>query len=172
MMDIIKLALKPLKIIYKKYLKIDSFFKYCICVFRDLFRGRRRNVLSGRFDYLPHQIDQFILGTVFLSLTIFIYPTIFIYKLILGFLYLFSLSINVSMLFLHNILLKIDMFAVIATIFNKNWDFEDCSNFFLTFDFEENYRNSKVYHLELRRSIDYFKILKYLLPSKSDFTNL
>jgi phosphatidylinositol glycan class Q protein len=59
-----------------------------IFTFTHLFRGKKYNILKLRVDGHEFDIEQLILGTVFLSLVVFMLPTVFVFYLSFLFLWL------------------------------------------------------------------------------------
>lgn len=81
LIDFASFAFFHIFFVYVGVTRLWSLTMRVIKSFTQLFRGKKYNILKNRLDGHEFDIEQLILGTVFLSLVVFMLPTVFVFYL-------------------------------------------------------------------------------------------
>ena len=81
LIDFSSIAFFHIFFVYAGVTRLWSLTVRVISTFTLLFRGKKYNILKLRVDGHEFDIEQLILGTVFLSLVVFMLPTVFVFYL-------------------------------------------------------------------------------------------
>lgn len=101
---------------YATYLASARLFRYQLLSLYSLsllFRGKKRNVLRNRIDSCNYELDQLLVGTIFLMLQLFLLPTVMVFYSFFAFC---RLSIVVVCAALESILACLNHFPLFAIL--------------------------------------------------------